>query len=60
MLGAILVSTLEYGLIRMRISEFWKQAAEGAAILLAVTSDVVLMARLREWVAGMQRRERAQ
>lgn len=56
LLGAILVGTLEYGLIRMRISEFWKQAAEGLAILLAVASDVVLIARLRERLAKQQSR----
>jgi rhamnose transport system permease protein len=56
LLGAILVATLEYGLIRMQISEFWKQAVEGLAILLAVASDVVLIARLREALAKRQAR----
>lgn len=59
LLGAILVGTLEYGLIRMRISEFWKQAAEGLAILLAVASDVIVIARLRERLAKRQARVRA-
>ncbi len=56
LLGAILVGTLEYGLIRMQISEFWKQAIEGLAILLAVASDVVLITRLREALAKRQAR----
>jgi rhamnose transport system permease protein len=58
LLGAVLVGTLEYGLIRIRISEFWKQAAEGGAILLAIASDGVLLARLRDSVAKMQARAR--
>ncbi len=58
LLGAVLVGTLEYGLIRMRISEFWKQAAEGGAILLAIASDGVLLTRLRDSVTRMQNRAR--
>jgi ribose/xylose/arabinose/galactoside ABC-type transport system permease subunit len=54
----VLVGTLEYGLIRMRISEFWKQAAEGGAILLAIASDGVLLARLRDSITRMQNRAR--
>lgn len=56
LLGAVLVGTLEYGLIRIRISEFWKQAAEGGAILLAIASDGVLLARLRDSITKMQNR----
>lgn len=56
LLGATLVGTLEYGLIRMNISEFWKDAIQGLAILLAVATDTVLIARLRESLAKMQRR----
>src|SRR5438034_7332342 len=36
MLGAILMGTIEHGLIRMRINEFWKLAFQGLAILLAI------------------------
>ncbi len=56
LLGAILVGTLEYGFIRMRISEFWKQAAEGLAILLAVAGDVIILARFRAYLARAQSR----
>lgn len=58
LLGAVLVGTLEYGLIRMHISEFWKQAAEGLAILLAVASDSILLAGLRDSLLNAQRRAR--
>lgn len=56
LLGATLVGTLEYGLIRMQISEFWKDAVQGLAILLAVATDTVLISRLRESLTKMQRR----
>jgi len=57
LIGAVLIGTLEYGLIRMRISEFWKQAVEGAAILIAVASDTVLLARVRDMLTRAQRRD---
>lgn len=57
LLGAILVGTLEYGLIRMDISEFWKEAVEGLAILLAIVGDGVIIARLRARLAKQQARE---
>ncbi len=56
LLGAILVGTLEYGLIRLQISEFWKDAVQGLAILLAVATDTLLVTQLRESFAKMQRR----
>ncbi len=55
LLGALLVGTIEQSLIRMRINEFWKDALLGIFILIAVTSDSVIMSRLRTWWA-----ERAQ
>ena len=57
LIGAVLVGTLEYGLIRMRMNEFWKQAVEGAAILIAVASDTVLLARMRDYLTRAQRRQ---
>lgn len=55
LLGAVLVGTIEQSLIRMRINEFWKDALLGVFILIAVTTDSVMMNRLRTWWA-----ERAQ
>jgi rhamnose transport system permease protein len=46
-LGAALIGTLEQSLIRLRISEFWKDALLGVFILLAVASDALLLNRLR-------------
>lgn len=47
MLGAVLIGTLQQSLIRLNISEFWKDALLGLFILLAVASDAVLLNRLR-------------
>ena len=48
LLGAVLIGTLEQSLIRMRINEFWKDAALGVLILLAVASDALILNRLRD------------
>src|SRR5258708_8510884 len=47
LLGAVLVGIIEQGLVRMQFNEFWKQAIEGLAILIAVVSDSALRTRLR-------------
>ncbi len=51
LLGAILIGTIEQSLIRMRINEFWKDALLGVFILGAVTTDAILLNRLRAWWA---------
>lgn len=48
LLGATLIDLLDNSLIRwLEISEFWRDALLGLLILLAVASDAVIMARLR-------------
>jgi rhamnose transport system permease protein len=47
MLGAILIGTLEQSLFRLQISQFWLDALLGLLILLAVTSDSIILRRLR-------------
>lgn len=49
LLGAVIIGTLEQSLIRMNVNEFWKDALLGVFILAAVTTDTVLLNRLREW-----------
>ena len=56
LLGAVLIGTIEQSLIRMRINEFWKDASLGIFILIAVTTDAVLLNRLREWWAKIRQR----
>src|SRR6266511_3852511 len=49
LLGTILINTLEQSLIRWpQISEFWRDAAMGLLILLAVATDAVIINRLRQ------------
>lgn len=49
LLGAFLINLLQQSLLRwLQISEFWVDALLGMLILLAVTVDHVLMARLRK------------
>jgi rhamnose transport system permease protein len=47
MLGAIMIGTLEQSLLRLQISEFWRDAILGLLILLAVAADSVILQRLR-------------
>src|SRR6266571_4960480 len=46
MLGAIVLGTLDNSLSFLRVSQFWLQAIDGAAILIAVTLD----AFIKRWV----------
>lgn len=46
-IGALLVDVIDLSLIRWElISEFWREAVLGALILLAVSTDAILMRRL--------------
>jgi rhamnose transport system permease protein len=47
MLGAIMIGLLEQSLLRLDISEFWRDAILGLLILMAVASDAVILDRLR-------------
>ena len=46
-LGAVMLGILEQSLLRLQISEFWRDALLGLLILLAVASDAVILRRLR-------------
>ncbi len=54
LIGAVLVGTLEYGLIRTQIGEFVKDAIEGLAILTAIALDGIVLARVRETLSRRQ------
>jgi len=47
MLGAILLGTIQNALTILRLNQFWLQAISGAAILSAVTIDLLITKRLR-------------
>lgn len=55
-LGAIVLGTVGNGLTLLKISPFWLQAVNGAAILIAVTVDALITRRLQRTLA--KRRER--
>lgn len=55
MLGAILIGIIQNSLIRMQISQFWIDALTGLFILLAVTTDSVILNRLRNLWARSER-----
>ena len=46
-LGAILLGTIENSLTLLRLSQFWLQAIDGAAILAAVTADSLITRRVQ-------------
>jgi rhamnose transport system permease protein len=51
MLGAVIIGTLDQSLLRLQISEFWRDAVLGLLILVAVSADAVILNRLRRiWV----------
>jgi rhamnose transport system permease protein len=56
-LGAVLVATIQDGFTLLRISEFWKIFFNGAAIVVAVTIDALIMQRLQQ---ALRRRRRAE
>ncbi len=56
LLGAVLIEVIGDSLIRLRISEFWKDASLGLFILLAVASDKVIVGRVRDLALRNRRR----
>ncbi len=55
MLGAVLIGIIQNSLIRMQISQFWIDALTGFFILLAVTSDAIILNRIRNLWARSER-----
>nr|BBH94251.1 sugar ABC transporter permease [Thermogemmatispora argillosa] len=56
MLGAIVLGTIDNALTLLKLSQFWLQAIDGAAILAAVTLDALITRWLqRRLVSGRQR-----
>lgn len=55
-LGALLVGTISNGFTLLRVSEFWKIAFQGFAIVAAVTVDALITKRLQEVLRRRRRR----
>jgi rhamnose transport system permease protein len=60
LLGVLLIETLQQSLLRWAgVSEFVKDAILGLLILVAVTTDAIILGRLREMSVRVRRRDRA-
>jgi rhamnose transport system permease protein len=60
LLGVLLIEILQQSLLRWQgVSEFVKDAILGLLILLAVTADTIILARLREMWVRVRRRDKA-
>ncbi len=58
-LGAIVLATIDNGLVLLRVPEFWRMFIQGSAIVAAATADVLIGRQLRERCApGDERRGR--
>lgn len=55
-LGAVVLGTIANALTLLRLSPFWLQAISGAAILVAVTIDMLITRRLQRSLVARRRR----
>ncbi len=55
-LGAIFLGMIQNALTILRLNAFWLQAISGAAILIAVTLDLLIIRRLQEILRARRRR----
>ena len=46
-LGAVVLATIDNGLVLLGIPEFWRMFIQGAAIVLAATADVIIAGQVR-------------
>jgi rhamnose transport system permease protein len=58
-LGAIVLATLDNGLVLLGVPEFWRMFIQGVAIVGAATADVVIAARIRDSLRAGRRRRRS-
>jgi rhamnose transport system permease protein len=45
-LGALVLATIDNGLVLLRVPEFWRMFIQGTAIILAVSVDAVIDNRI--------------
>ena len=55
-LGAIFLGMIQNALTILRLNAFWLQAISGAAILIAVTLDLLIIRRLQEILQARRQR----
>lgn len=53
-LGAVVLATIDNGLVLLGIAEFWRMFIQGSAIVLAVMVDVLINSRIRQSLKGLR------
>ena len=53
-LGAVVLATIDNGLVLLGIPEFWRMFVQGVAIVLAVGVDVLIATRVRQALKGQR------
>ncbi|MDQ0395479.1 ABC transporter permease [Labrys monachus] len=53
-LGAVVLATIDNGLVLLAIPEFWRMFIQGTAIVLAVTADVLINSQIRRSLKGQR------
>lgn len=54
-LGAIVLATIDNGLVLLRVPEFWRMFIQGSAIVAAATADVIIGSHIRKSLAARRR-----
>lgn len=54
-LGAVILATIDNGLVLLRVPEFWRMFIQGTAIVAAATADVLIGAQIRRSLQGRRR-----
>jgi len=55
-LGAVVLATIDNGLVLLHVEEFWRMFIQGAAIVAAVAVDALIAEAIRRSVGGRARR----
>ena len=58
-LGAVVLATIDNGLVLLGVPEFWRMFIQGTAIVGAATADVVIAARIRNSLRARRRLARS-
>jgi len=55
-LGAVVLATIDNGLVLLRVPEFWRMFIQGTAIVGAATADVLIGSQIRRSLQARRRR----
>jgi rhamnose transport system permease protein len=54
-LGAVVLATIDNGLVLLRVPEFWRMFIQGSAIVAAATADVIIGSQIRKTLRARRR-----